>query len=137
MIARNHYRSLSSCALLSTVLMGCSGSCTSGSAEGTYSMSASAHIYELRLAPGGLGTLSRDGRAENISWEWENKQVFLNVAGDLARDLLVISVPPSVRDTVAKSDRAYLGLVTKCSSGLAKRLDLRQGDDPPHFSRSE
>jgi hypothetical protein len=137
MIPRNHFRSLSACVLLLTMLMGCSGSCTSGSVEGTYSMSAGAHIYELRLATGGLGTLSRDGRAENISWEWENEQVFLNVAGDLARDLLVLSVPPSVRDTVAKSDRAYLGLVTKCRSGLAKRLDLRQGDDPPHFSRSE
>lgn len=100
-------------------------------------MSAGAHIYELHLATGGLGTLSRDGRAENISWEWENEQVFLNVAGDLARDLLVLSVPASMRNTVAKPDRAYFGLVTTCRSGLAKRLDLRQGDDPPHFSRNE
>jgi hypothetical protein len=137
MIVPNHVRSLSTCTILLATLMGCSGSCTSGSAEGTYSMSAGAHIYELRLATGGLGTLSRDGRAENISWEWENEQVFLNVAGDLARDLLVLSVPASMRNTVAKPDRAYFGLVTTCRSGLAKRLDLRQGDDPPHFSRNE
>jgi hypothetical protein len=100
-------------------------------------MSAGSDVYELRLAPAGLGTLSRDGRTQNISWEWENEQVFLNVAGEFAKDLLLLTVPPSARDTAAKSDRVYLGLVTRCRFGSAKRLDLRQGDDPPHFTRKK
>src|SRR5580698_4832079 len=124
MIERNHYCSLSICGLLITTLIGCGRSCTSESAEGTYSMSAGSRVYELRLAAGGLGTLSRDGRPENISWQWENEQVFLHVAGELARDLLVLSAPPVARATVAKSNEAYIGLVIKCRSGLAKRLDL-------------
>ena len=120
-----------------TLMVGCSQSCTPGAAIGKYSMRAGEHVYELCLATGGVGTLSRDEKAENIKWEWENEQVFLDLAGDLAKDLAVLSVPRSQRDAAAKSQRVSLGLVPKCQSGSTTELDLSLEELAPHFARSE
>jgi hypothetical protein len=76
-----------------TLMVGCSQSCTPGAAIGKYSMRAGEHVYELCLATGGVGTLSRDEKAENIKWEWENEQVFLDLSGNLATELEALSAP--------------------------------------------
>jgi hypothetical protein len=137
LIMRNHYLAAGSCVLLITTMIGCSQPCTPSAAVGRYRMTAEGHIYELRLATGGLGTLSRDAKAENIKWEWENEQVFLDLSGDLAKDLAVLSAPLSQRDAAVKSQRVYLGLTPKCRSGSTTELDLRLEEPALHFSRSE
>lgn len=126
-----------SCVLVMTMVTGCSRPCSSQGAVGKYKMTVGGHIYELRLATGGLGTLSRDAKAENIKWEWNNEQVFLDLSGDLAKDLAVLSAPLSQRDAAAKTQRVYLGLAPQCRSGRTTELDLRFEEPEPRFSRSE
>lgn len=137
MCGRWIYLAAGSCVLLVATMIGCSQSCTPSAAVGKYRMTAEGHIYELRLSTGGLGTLSRDARAENIKWEWQNDQVFLDLTGDLAKDLTVLSAPLSKRDAATKVRRVYLGLVPKCRSGSTTELYLRLEEPEPHFSRSE
>ena len=107
--------------------------CSSASAIGKYRMIASAHPYELSLAADGAGTLSRDGMAEDIKWDWANGQVFLNLKGGLAVDLETLSAPPA--STQARA--VYLGLIPKCRSGRATELDLRLAEPEPHFARTD
>ena len=96
-------------------------------------MIASGHTYELSLAVGGVGTLSRDGIAEQIKWDWANEQVFLDLKGSLAGDLEMLSAPPASRQTQA----VYLGLIPQCRSGRAIELDLRLEEQAPHFARTD
>jgi hypothetical protein len=137
MCRRRPYLAAGSCLLLVATVIGCSQQCTAVAAIGRYTMTANGHAYELRLATGGLGTLSRDAKTENIKWEWENEQVFLDLAGDLAENLAVLSVPRSQRDAAAKSQRVSLGLVPKCQSGSTTEFDLSLEELAPHFARNE
>ena len=96
-------------------------------------MTVGTHTYELRLAAGGAGRLSRDGMADDIKWAWENEQVFLDLRGDMAADLAILSGSPPA----TQSRAVYLGLVPRCRSGRAMELDLRFEEPEPHFVRNQ
>lgn len=121
----------------SVLLIGCSQPCTPGAVVGKYTMSTNLHTYKLTLAAGGLGALSRDGSAESIKWEWENEQVFLDLGGVLAADLMALSSPSTHRDPFLKSNAIYLGLIPECQAGKTAKLALTLEDETvPRFTRN-
>lgn len=137
MISRNLSLTVGICAVLTVMLTGCSQPCTPASAIGEYRMTAASDTYDLRLAMGGLGSLARDGKEETIKWDWENKQVFLDLSGELARHLAMLSAPAGSQQLAAKTQAVFLGLGPQCTSGHATKLDLRFEELGPSFSRVE
>jgi hypothetical protein len=114
------------CLLTMAALVGCSHTCTPAATVGIYSMKAAADTYDLNLAKNGSGSISRNGQAESITWEWANQQVFLHVSRELLEDLgkLIGHQTPS---DAAGFRSGYFGLDPKCHAGRATELSLGEG----------
>jgi hypothetical protein len=120
------------CLLTMVTLIGCSQTCTSDAAIGRYHMKAAADTYDLSLSQGGSGSMSRNGKTEPISWEWNNEQVFLHLSRELLDglgNLIGQRTPPDA----ANFHSGYFGLAPKCRAGHATELAL--GEAAASFSR--
>ena len=117
-----------------TLLSGCSQTCTPVATVGHYSLKSGADMYELSLMKDGSGSLSRNGKREDITWEWvaSSEQVFLHMSRELLENLSALTGRPTPLDA-APFRSGYFGLDPKCRSGLATELAL--GEDAAHFVR--
>jgi hypothetical protein len=114
------------CLLTMAALVGCSHTCTPAETVGIYSLKAAADTYELNLAKDGSGSISHNGQAESIRWEWANQQVFLHVSREILEDLgkLIGHQTPS---DAASFRSGYFGLDPQCHTGRATELSLGEG----------
>jgi hypothetical protein len=133
------------CTLASTVLAGCSRTCTQSAVVGNYTIRSGADTYDLRLANDGTAILSRDGRSiAHLPWDWYGEQIFLHVdSGEVFDQLETLADPDHVMARAGIAARTHgakvnvaFGLTPECWFGSVKALRIGAEAPAPAFSRT-